>query len=38
MVEDRDWFIQKAIAWWVRELSKHDPDRARAFLAAHGEG
>ena len=37
MVEDRDWFIQKAIAWWLRELSKHDPDRVRAFLAAHGE-
>ena len=35
-VGDREWFIQKAIAWWVRDLSKHDPDRARAFLAAHG--
>lgn len=35
-VADRDWFIQKAIAWWVRDLSKHDADRARAFLAAHG--
>jgi 3-methyladenine DNA glycosylase AlkD len=33
---DRDWFIQKAIAWWVRDLSKHDPDRAAAFLAEHG--
>jgi 3-methyladenine DNA glycosylase AlkD len=37
-VSDRDWFIQKAIAWWVRDLSRHDPDRARAFLAAHGAG
>ncbi len=36
-VEDGDWFIQKAIAWWVRDLSKHDPDRARAFLKAHGK-
>jgi 3-methyladenine DNA glycosylase AlkD len=36
MAGDRDWFIQKSIAWWVRELSKHDPDRARAFLASHG--
>ncbi len=36
-VEDRDWFIQKAIAWWVRELSKHDPERSRAFLEAHGD-
>lgn len=34
-VTDHDWFIQKAIAWWLRELSKHDPDRVRAFLAAH---
>jgi 3-methyladenine DNA glycosylase AlkD len=33
---DRDWFIQKAVAWWLRDLSKHDPDRARAFLADHG--
>lgn len=35
-VPDRDWFIQKAIAWWIRDLSKHDADRARAFLDAHG--
>lgn len=35
-VPDRDWFIQKSIAWWVRELSKHDPARAQAFLVAHG--
>ncbi len=34
--EDRAWFIQKAIAWWVRDLSKHDPARARAFLDTHG--
>ena len=37
MTDDREWFIQKAIAWWLRELSKHDPDRVRAFLAAHGD-
>jgi 3-methyladenine DNA glycosylase AlkD len=36
-VPDRDWFIQKAIAWWLRDLSKHAPDRTRAFLAAHGD-
>ncbi len=36
-VEDPEWFIQKAIAWWLRDLSKHDPDRTRAFLEAHGE-
>lgn len=34
--DDRDWFIQKAIAWWLRDLSKHDPARVRAFLAEHG--
>ncbi|SFS06429.1 DNA alkylation repair protein [Yoonia litorea] len=36
-VEDQEWFIQKAIAWWLRELSKHDPDRVRAFLDTYGE-
>jgi len=36
-VTDPDWFIQKSVAWWLRELSKHDPDRTRAFLAAHGD-
>lgn len=36
-VEDHDWFIQKAVAWWLRDLSKHDPDRTRAFLVAHGD-
>jgi 3-methyladenine DNA glycosylase AlkD len=34
--DDPDWFIQKAIAWWVRELSRHDPARARDFLERHG--
>ncbi|MFN0114480.1 MAG: DNA alkylation repair protein [Paracoccaceae bacterium] len=34
--DDRDWFIQKAIAWWLRELSKHDAPRAAAWLAEHG--
>ena len=36
-VTDPDWFIQKAVAWWLRELSKRDPDRARAFLKAYGD-
>ncbi|KUJ76787.1 DNA alkylation repair protein [Ruegeria marisrubri] len=36
-VADRDWFIQKAIAWWLRDLSKHDPARTRAFLETHGD-
>jgi 3-methyladenine DNA glycosylase AlkD len=35
-VDDRDWFIQKAVGWWLRDLSKHDPARTRAFLVAHG--
>lgn len=34
---DRDWFIQKAIGWWLRSLSVHDPERVRAFIAAHGD-
>lgn len=33
---DRDWFIQKAVGWWLRDLSKHDAGRVRAFLAGHG--
>ncbi|MCY1125954.1 DNA alkylation repair protein [Frigidibacter sp. RF13] len=36
MADEREWFIQKAIAWWLRDLSKHDAPRARAFLDAHG--
>lgn len=36
-VSDREWFIQKAIAWWLRELSKHDPEATRSFLARHGD-
>ncbi|MFV0512428.1 MAG: DNA alkylation repair protein [Jhaorihella sp.] len=34
-VADREWFIQKAVAWWLRDLGKRDPVRARAFLAQH---
>jgi 3-methyladenine DNA glycosylase AlkD len=33
---DREWFVQKAIGWWLRELSKRDPERVRRFLADHG--
>jgi 3-methyladenine DNA glycosylase AlkD len=36
LADERDWFMQKAVAWWVRDLSKHDAGRARAFLADHG--
>jgi len=35
-VPDTQWFIQKSIAWWLRELGKRDPDRVRAFLTEHG--
>jgi 3-methyladenine DNA glycosylase AlkD len=37
MVGDKDWFIQKAISWWLRELSKHDPQRAHDFLEGPGQ-
>ncbi len=36
-VTDPDWFIQKSVAWWLRDLSKHDPARTLAFLEQHGE-
>ncbi|MGL4236506.1 DNA alkylation repair protein [Tabrizicola sp.] len=36
LADDRDWFVQKAIAWWVRDLSNHDAEAARAFLDQHG--
>lgn len=34
---DHDWFIQKAVGWWLRTLSKHDAERVATFLAEHGE-
>jgi 3-methyladenine DNA glycosylase AlkD len=36
LAADRDWFIQKSIAWWLRSLSTHDPERTRAFLEGPG--
>ena len=36
-VQDPDWFIQKAVAWWLRDLSKHDAPRVRDYLALYGE-
>ena len=33
---DKDWFIQKSIAWWLRDLSKHAPERAALWLAENG--
>lgn len=35
-VPERQWFMQKAIAWWIRDLAKHDVPRAQAFLDKHG--
>lgn len=35
-VDDKEWFIQKAVAWWLRDLSKRDPARVRAFLDLYG--
>ena len=36
-IENPEWFIQKAIASWLRDLSKRDPERVQAFLELHGE-
>ncbi len=35
-VRDPDWFIQKSVAWWLRDLSKHDAARVRQFMADNG--
>ena len=35
-VPDRDWFMQKVVAWWLRDLSKHDAARTASFLAENG--
>jgi 3-methyladenine DNA glycosylase AlkD len=36
LAPDRQWFIQKAIGWWLRELSKRDPQRVCRFLDENG--
>jgi 3-methyladenine DNA glycosylase AlkD len=36
LADDREWFIQKAVGWWLRELSKRDPERVRRFLEEYG--
>ncbi len=36
-VTDHDWFIQKAVGWWLRDLSKHDAPRVRRFLDQYGD-
>lgn len=35
--EDHDPLIQRAVAWWLRDLSRHDVPRVQAFLEEHGE-
>lgn len=35
-VPEKDWFMQKVVAWWLRDLSKHDAARTAQFLAEHG--
>lgn len=35
-VRSDEWFIQKAVSWWLRSLSRRDPDRVWAFLDTHG--
>jgi 3-methyladenine DNA glycosylase AlkD len=37
LADDRQWFIQKAVGWFLRELSKRDPERVRRFLTEHGQ-
>jgi len=37
LAEDREWFIQKAIGWWLRELGKVEPGRVTAFLNQYGD-
>ena len=36
LAPEREWFLQKAVAWWLRELSKRAPERVARFLAEHG--
>lgn len=36
LADDPDRFVQKAIAWWLRDLSKRDAPRVRAFLTEYG--
>ena len=36
-VQDKEWFIQKSVSWWLRELGRHDAPRVWAFLDAHGQ-
>jgi 3-methyladenine DNA glycosylase AlkD len=37
LADDPEWFIQKAIGWWLRELSKRTPSRVQRFLHQHSQ-
>lgn len=32
---DPEWFIQKAIGWWLRVLGEHNPERVLKFVQEH---
>lgn len=34
--DDPEWFIQKAIGWWLRFLGSHNPERVITFLQSYG--
>lgn len=36
LAADKDFVLQKAIAWWLRDLSKHDVPLVQVFLEEHG--
>ena len=36
-VFDETRFIQKAVAWWLRDLSRRDPKRVAQFTIKHGD-
>ncbi len=36
-VFDEQRFIQKAVAWWLRDLSRTDPKRVAQFTVKHGD-
>ena len=36
-VKDNEWFVQKAIGWWLRVLGEHNEPRVRTFLKQHPE-
>jgi len=34
-IDDRDFFIRKAIGWSLRDHARHDPDWVRTFVGEH---